>query len=376
MRKISDSTHCEKANFFSHSIAYFLHLNFSRYTNRFFPAPLLVNLEITKRCNLRCIHCNIHETPETHSNIKPKELSTAEVKKLADSLKSFGTAYIGICGGEPFLRKDIFQIIDYINNIGLGLHISSNGTYITKEVAKRINDSGLNAISISLDAVTPEIHDKIRGVEGAFDKAVSAIKNVVDYKKHTQVGISPIITNLNLDELPQLVDLAKDLGVDAVRFQPWHVSLGHKETEEMLNIRGSRLEDLDNVIEEIIEKTKRYGIYTNTRVYLRGIRNYFEDMKGINIECFAGSFFCNISSIGDVFPCAFIPAIGNIREEPFDMIWNTQRFNEVRKDIKKGNCQKCWMGCFIEPSLRASSKYAIRHPIRYISDLRFYYRFV
>ena len=373
---MQEMNHYGKTKFILRGASYFLHLNFSRYINHFYPAPVLVNLEITKRCNLQCIHCDIRKTPKTYSDIINKEFSTIEIKELVDSLKSLGTSYISISGGEPFLRKDIFEVIEYIKKIGLGLHISSNGTLITNEVAKRINDLGLDAISISLDAATPEIHDRIRGVEGAFDKAVTAIRNVVEYKKHTQVGISPIITNLNLDELPKIVDFAKDLGVDAIRFQPWHISLGHKETEKMLDIRGSRLEDLDKVIGEIIEKTKRHGIYTNTSVYLRGVRKCFEDMKGINIECFAGSFTCNISWMGDVVPCAFIPAIGNVREEPCEKIWNSQRFDDVRKEIKKGNCQKCWMGCFIEPSLRASSKYAIRHPIRYISDLRFYYRFV
>jgi len=364
-----------KTKFILRGALYFLHLNFSRYINHSPPAPVLVNLQITRRCNLRCIHCDIREAPERYSNIIKNEFSTEEIKEIVDSLKSMGTSYISISGGEPFIRKDIYEVIQYIKEKGLGLHISSNGTLITKEDAKRINDLGLDAISISLDAITPELHDKIRGVNGTFNRTVNAIKYLVDYKKHTQVGISPIITDLNLEELPRLVDFANDFGIDAIRFQPWHVSLGHKETEEILNIRGNRLEVLDEVIEQIIEKTKKYGIYTNSEVYLRGIRRFFEDKNKIDTDCFAGFFSCNISWEGYVVPCAFIPPVGNVKNEPFEKIWNSQRFNEVRNGIKKGNCQKCWMGCFIEPSFRCSLKYAIRNPIKYISDMRFFYRY-
>lgn len=366
----------EKTNFILRGALYFLRLNFSRYAGRSPPPPHLVNLQITRRCNLRCLHCDIREAAERYLDIIKKEFSTEEIKKIVDSLKSIGTSYISISGGEPFLRRDIFEVIKYVKKRDLGLHISSNGTLISKEDVKRINDLGLDAISISLDAVTPELHDKMRGVPGTFDRTVKAIKDLVDHKNHTQVGISPIITDLNLDELPRLVHFAKDLGVDAIRFQPWHLSLGHKETADILNIRGNRLEILDDVIEQIIERTKEYGIYTNSDVYLRGVKRFFEETNKIEIDCFAGSFSCNISWDGYVVPCAFVPPLGNVRNEPFEMIWNSQRFNDVRKEIKEGNCPKCWMGCFVEPSLRCSLKYAVQHPIKYLNDLRFYYRFI
>lgn len=365
----------KKTKFILDGLLYFLHINFSRRINCFFPAPLLVNLEITKRCNLKCIHCDIRKTHETYSDIINKEFSTSEVKEIIDSLKSFGTKYISISGGEPFLRKDIFELIEYIKNTGMGLHISTNGLLITKEVAKRINDLGLNTVSISLDAVSPELHDEIRGVKGSFEKAVEGIKNLVNYEdKHTQVGISPIITNLNLDELPKLVNFAKELGVDAIRFQPWHVSLGHNETDISLNITNERFTDLDNTMEQIRYNTKNLGIYTNTDTYLRGVRKFFQDKNRIDVECFAGSFTCNISWLGEVVACAFIPSLGNVRNDPFEKIWNSQRFKDVRKDITKGRCPKCWMGCFIEPSLRCSIKYAVQNPVKYVNDLKFYYR--
>jgi MoaA/NifB/PqqE/SkfB family radical SAM enzyme len=364
-----------KTKFILNGALYFMLLNFSRRMNKFFPAPLLVNLEITKRCNLRCIHCDIRKTPETYSDIIKRELTITEIKKLIDSLKSFGTKYLSISGGEPFLRKDIFEIIRYSKSNGLGVHLSCNGTMITKNVAEKINDLKLDAISISLDAASPGLHDKIRGIDGAFDMAVTAIDNLVNCKdKHTQVGISPIITDLNLSELPEIVNFASEMGVDAIRFQPWHISLGHNETENILGIREERLNELDCVIEEIIKRTRMFGLYTNTDTYMRGIRNYFSNKDQIDVECFAGSFTCNINWLGEIFPCAFIHSMGCIRNEPFEKIWKSRRFNEIRTEITSGNCQKCWMGCFIEPSLRCSVRYAIQNPGKYINDLKFYYR--
>ena len=292
---------------------------------------------------------------------------------MIDSLKLLGTKYISISGGEPFLRKDIFEVIEYIKKKDLRLHISSNGTLITKELAKKINNVGLDVVSISLDAVTPELHNRIRGSKEAFDMAIAAIENLTSYNgHHTQVGINTTITDLNLDELPKLVEFANDLEVDAIRFRPWHRSLGHDETENILCINEGRFEDLNNVIEQIIRMAKKYDIYTNSETYLRGIELYLRDKNRINVECFVGSFTCNISWMGDVVPCAFIPAIGNVRNESFEKIWNSKQFNNARKDITKGNCQKCWMDCFIEPSLRCSLNYAIKNPMKYINDLRFY----
>jgi len=334
----------------------------------------MIGLEITRRCNLRCLHCNVGGTPQKNIIETDKELSLDEIKALIDSVKVMGTKYIGISGGEPFLRKDIYDVIAYIKEKELGLHISSNGICITDKDARRINELGLDAISISLDSVTPQLHDKIRGVNGAFSKTVKAIENLQFYNDgRMRVGISSIMTDLNIGELPSIVDFAKSLGVDAIRFQPCHIPLAYNgmDKEGMLSIGKDRLEDLDNIIESIIEKTQKNKIYTNSHIYLRGIKKYYKNPHAIDVECFAGYISCGISSIGNVIPCAFMPNIGNIRDETFSKIWTSQKFNTVRKDIKKGNCPKCWMGCYIEPSLRGSLKFALCNPFKYANDLRF-----
>ncbi|MDF2954694.1 radical SAM protein [Candidatus Alkanophaga liquidiphilum] len=349
---------------------YLVKLNALRSLNRTPPPPLLVHLEVTKRCNLRCIHCAIRADVLD----KSEELSIDEIESLIDSLSSLGTMYLSMSGGEPFLRKDIFDLIKYGKSRGLGLHISSNGTLITKGIAKRLNALGLDAITISLDAVTPEIHDEIRGVKGVFEKAVSAIKNLIECKRHTQVGINAIVTDLNFHELPELVDFAAELGVDGVRLQPWHAPLGHPETEDLLSVKRERLGELKKALEEALQRARRNGIYINSKAYIRGISHFFEDAETLKIDCFAGFFSCNVSWEGMVYPCAFVPPVGSVKNERFEKIWRSERFKAVRDNIKRGKCPKCWMNCFIEPSLRCSLKYAVREPLKYVSDLRYFYR--
>ena len=349
---------------------YMVKLNVLRSLNRTPPPPLLVHLEVTKRCNLRCIHCAIRADAPNRS----EELSTDEIKSLIDSLSSLGTMYLSMSGGEPFLRKDIFDLVKYGKSRGLGLHISSNGTLITRGAARRLNALGLDAITISLDAVTPEIHDAIRGVKGAFEKAVSAIKNLVECKRRTQVGINAIVTDLNFHELPELVDFAAELGADGVRLQPWHPSLGRPETEDLLSVKRERLGELRRVLDEALRRARRNGIYINSRTYIHGISQFFEDAEKLKVDCFAGFFSCNVSWEGVVYPCAFVPPVGSVRDERFEEIWRSERFKAVRNDIRRGKCPKCWMNCFIEPSLRCSLKYAVREPLKYVGDLRYFYR--
>jgi MoaA/NifB/PqqE/SkfB family radical SAM enzyme len=131
----------------------------------------IVAWEVTRSCNLNCVHCRASSQFGSY----PQELDTVEAKKVLDQIKEVGQPIIILTGGEPLLRKDIFTLADYGTKKGLRMVMGTNGTLITPDITKKIQDSGIKRVSISLDGSTRESHDAFRQVDGAFDRAIKGI---------------------------------------------------------------------------------------------------------------------------------------------------------------------------------------------------------
>src|SRR5690349_22075991 len=130
--------------------------------------PRLIFWEVTKGCNLRCIHCRATATELA----SPTDLSTPKALDIITQISEFGNPILVLSGGEPLYRPDIFQLAKYGTELGLRVALATNGTLVTKEIAKKIVDAGVKRVSISLDGATPETHDAFRGIPGAFDAAI------------------------------------------------------------------------------------------------------------------------------------------------------------------------------------------------------------
>jgi MoaA/NifB/PqqE/SkfB family radical SAM enzyme len=169
----------------------------------------LVAWETTRNCNLDCVHCRASATRGPHSG----ELDTAEAYQLLDQIAEVAKPIIILTGGEPLLRDDIFDIASYGTKIGLRMVMAPNGTLVTESVAKRLIDCGIKRISISIDGSTPDSHDTVRKVAGAFDGAVNAMK--IAKKVGLDFQVNTTITKTNLDEIPKIQKLAVEMGAVA-----------------------------------------------------------------------------------------------------------------------------------------------------------------
>src|SRR6185369_226171 len=129
--------------------------------------PRLIFWEVTKGCNLRCIHCRATATELS----SPSDLSTSTALGIIDQIATFANPILVLSGGEPLYRSDIFQLARYATDKGLRVALATNGTLVTKEVARMIVDSGVRRVSISLDGADASTHDSFRGIPGAFDAA-------------------------------------------------------------------------------------------------------------------------------------------------------------------------------------------------------------
>jgi len=308
----------------------------------------LVAWEVTRNCNLSCIHCRAAATKGPHQN----ELDTDASLVLLDQISETGKPVVILTGGEPLLRPDIFEIARYGTQKGLRMVMAPNGTLITEAVAREIAASGIQRISISLDGATRESHDDFRQVDGAFDGAIRGI----EFAKQAGVEfqINTTITQQNLAELAKIQELAVKLGAVA-----HHIFLlvptGRGKYIVDQEISGQQYEETLNWFYNQKDKTPLQLKATCAPHYYRILRERArEDGKRVTFKthgldavtrgCLGGIGFCFISHIGIVQPCGFLDVhCGNVNELPFRTIWNESKiFKTLRNDSNlQGKCGVC-----------------------------------
>src|SRR6516162_3509251 len=172
--------------------------------------PRLIFWEVTKGCNLRCIHCRATAT----ELMSPADLPTATARDIISQIARFGNPILVLSGGEPLYRPDIFELAEYGTSLGLRVALATNGTLVTRDVAEKIRHAGIKRVSISLDGSDAATHDSFRGIPGAFDAAVYGMRNLQDVGVSVQINTT--IARHNAHQLPAVLDLARRLGADAL----------------------------------------------------------------------------------------------------------------------------------------------------------------
>ncbi len=172
--------------------------------------PRLIFWELTKGCNLRCIHCRASATELS----SPSDLSTQAARDIIDQIAEVSSPILVLSGGEPLFRSDIFQLARYGTDKGLRVALATNGTLVTKQVAQKIVDSGVKRVAISLDGADAATHDTFRGIPGAFDAAITGFRNLKELGLSVQINTT--IARHNAHQLPAVLELARSLGADAL----------------------------------------------------------------------------------------------------------------------------------------------------------------
>src|SRR5271157_724391 len=172
--------------------------------------PRLIFWEVTKGCNLRCIHCRATATELSSIN----DLPTTKALNIIKQVSQLSLPILVLSGGEPLFRKDIFELASYARDCGLRVALATNGTLVSEDVAHKIVDAGVRRVSISLDGADAATHDAFRGIPGAFDKALGGLRNLQALGMSVQINTT--IARHNAHQLPDVLKLAKSLGADAL----------------------------------------------------------------------------------------------------------------------------------------------------------------
>lgn len=320
-------------------------------------APFLVVWDITYACNLKCKHCYADAGKSLDG-----ELTTEEVKMGIDKLSNSCVPIIAFSGGEPLVRKDIFELTNYAHDKGIYVSIATNGTLINKEKAQEMRDNGVRFVQISLDGASAETHDGFRGIKGVFDKTIKGIEHCVD--QGFFLNIATTATHYNYEEIPKIMDLCEDFGVNwfmIYNFVPTgrgsfisENDLTPMEREDLLKLLWEKLKNGSNVnvlstapqfarvaLESEMGEDKKIVPTHFANPELGGeLVNLAEFMGG----CGCGRLYCAIRPNGDIEPCVFFPlTIGNIKNDDFEELWrNNTILSDLRnKDILEGNCGEC-----------------------------------
>ncbi|MCW4000376.1 MAG: radical SAM protein [Candidatus Bathyarchaeota archaeon] len=297
--------------------------------------PLVLSYNVTAKCNMKCSHCYINASEKQ----LPNELSTQEAKMVIDQICQVSSPLLILSGGEPLLRPDIYELIEYGVEKGLKMGLGSNGYLIDDAVAKKLKSAGVATVSISIDSSIPSQHDEFRGVEGAWQKAVDACKAL--RKHNVLVQVNTTLTHDNYGQIDDIMSLAESIGVENFHLF-FLVPTG----------RGVKLEDISpEKYEEMITKTfaKVHRHRLNVKPscapqFMRIAQGMGLDMRQWVRGCLAGMHYCRIYPNGDVTPCPYLPIkLGNLREVSFKEIWfNSPVFKNLRNpSCLEGKCGDC-----------------------------------
>jgi heme b synthase len=314
-------------------------------------APKWIAWEITRRCNLRCVHCRSSSEMEVKGH---PDFPVEEAFRIIDDISSYAKPVMVLSGGEPLLRQDVFDIARYGTDKGMRMCLATNGTLVTDEICENIKSSGIRIVSLSLDGSTEAVHDDFRSQKGAFEGTINAAHL---FKKYgIEFIINSSFTKRNQEEIPKVCKLAKELGATA-----WYMFMivptgrgedimseliSKEEYEEILDWHYEMEKDEHDMLVRptcaphyyrvVLQHAKEEG----KKFQRRTLKFSTGGAKG----CIAGQLICLIDVDGNVLPCSYFPkSAGNIREKPFKEIWeNSELFKELR-DFKsyKGRCGSC-----------------------------------
>ena len=351
--------------------------------------PIVV-WNITKRCNLRCVHCYT----DSHEDLAEGELTTAECKTVIDDLAAFQVPAVLFSGGEPTTRKDLLDLAQYGADKGLRLTLSTNGTLLSESMAATIKKVGFTYVGVSLDGIG-EINDKFRGVEGAFERAVAGIRHCKAVEQ--RVGLRMTLTDHNIDQLPGIFDFVEAEGIDRICFYHLvYAGRGGNIRANDLTLRKTRqaVDYICNRTRQIVQAGKNVEVLTvdnhtdGPYVLLKLQREECECSQPVEQLLLrnggalssSGVGIGNIDFVGNVHPDQFWMhyTLGNVRQRPFSAIWQDETEPLLfglrnRPEKVHGRCRSCkfWDMCGGALRVRADLTYGdpwAPDPACYLTD--------
>lgn len=310
--------------------------------------PRLVAWEVTRNCNLNCVHCRAAASKGPYEG----ELSTSKCIQILDQIEEVAKPIVILTGGEPLLRPDVFELARHGTGKGLRMVMATNGTLITEDVARNMKSSGIQRVSISLDGADAEQHDRFRNVEGAFEGALRGIDLLK--REGIEFQINTTVTRHNVKQAEAILRLAVSLGAAA-----HHIFLlvPTGRARDMIDQEIDALE-YEGLLHWFYDMRREVPIHLKATCaphYYRVLRQEARK-RGENVDfatygldavtrgCLGGTSFCFISHLGKVQPCGYLELdCGDLTTATFRDVWEGSEVFRKLRDYSsyKGKCGRC-----------------------------------
>ncbi len=310
--------------------------------------PLGVQMDVTYRCHERCVHCYLDH--DDHG-----EMSAAEIMDVLDQLAEAGVFFLTFSGGEVFMRKDFFCILEYARSLLFCVKVKTTAFMVREKEAERLSDLGLDSVQVSIYSHRPEVHDAITKLPGSLKRSVAGIRLLRE--RGVKVIIANVLMRQNMRDYPGVVALSKELGA-TYTIDPTITPMMDGD-RSILSLGINHLE-----LREVFRTSELIG---NVEDFCASPPAVNEDDRD-GLPCSASHTFCYVSPYGDVFPCVQFPLpTGNLRSQRFIDIWKySPQMNDVRsihgRDLPTcsscshlGTCTRCPGLAYMEGNMRGPS---------------------
>jgi MoaA/NifB/PqqE/SkfB family radical SAM enzyme len=331
----------------------------ARILRRPISGPILGTIVTNYSCNLRCRMCDLPLRVGGYARSGLRDLSTDEMLAVVDDFSSLGTIGLGFTGGEPLLRKDLFELLERSKRRGMITHLNSNGSLLDDEAARRIVGLEIDSVNLSLDGATRETHDEIRASRGSFDEVAAAVRRLRTARERApgrlpRIKLVCVLGRRNLSEAERLVERRAELGADAVDFIPLHDfdAPGSNREESILSPLGTPDDaEAADVVRRLAERARTEPIENSGRhlaLFPGALRG-----EPSPLRCLAGYNSLAVDGYGRIFPC--VPwsnadrAVGNVREIPLRRFWKSPEYARRRSEVAR--CRDCVLNCQAELNL-------------------------
>ncbi|MFH1397109.1 MAG: radical SAM protein [Candidatus Omnitrophota bacterium] len=288
-----------------------------KFLNRFIQRDSVNTLVfgLTYRCQLDCVHCGVK------LNFDPAkvELNTGEVKEVLRQARRIGVYFVVFFGGEPFLRQDIMEIIEYAAELGIMVSISTNGLLLNRQILDKLRKCGVSFLNISLDSSNHQIHDRLRKCAGSFQEAMNSVEEGVAAGVNIIISTYATKENIQSRDIERIIGLAKAKGARGVRI--------------LLAIPAGRLFNAAGLGFSEQDKSYIYNLLDPSYVFIEGVCNVRTECNALLKRLFY------ISPYGEVQPCGFVPvSYGNIRTDRLSDIWARMKHARIYTALNHKDC--------------------------------------
>jgi heme b synthase len=308
----------------------------------------LVAWEMTRSCNLNCVHCRAAAERGPYAG----ELGTEKCLEILDQIAQVGRPIVILTGGEPLLREDVFELAQHGTQLGLRMVMATNGTILTPEVAEKLKSSGIQRVSISIDGARAEEHDKFRKVPGAFEAALEGMALLK--KAGIEYQINTTVTKQNVHQIDKILELAVELGAVA-----HHIFLlvPTGRAREMIN-QEIEAKDYEKLLHWFYDMRGKVPLHLKAtcaphyyrifrqEAHARGETVDYETygLDAVTRGCLGGTSFCFISHDGIVQPCGYLElSCGDLKRSSFAAVWQESHIFKRLRDFSAygGKCGRC-----------------------------------